>query len=106
MSPDPLIARDVRKVYSSRRGPRVEALKGVSMRVGAGERISLLGRNGAGKTTFLKIASTLLDSTSGVVEVFGRDVKADPDSVRPLIAVVPQEGKPFFHLTPREQVYS
>jgi len=38
--------------------------------------------------------------------VFGHDVAARPDDVRPMIAVVPQEGKPFFHLTPREQVYT
>src|SRR2546425_10033164 len=39
------------------------------------------------------------------MEVFGHDVVSTPETVRPLIAVVPQEGKPFFHLTPREQVY-
>src|SRR5919204_229741 len=59
----------------------------------------------AGKTTFLGIASTLLVPTSGGVDVFGFDVVEEPEKVRPLIAVVPQEGKPFFHLTPREQVY-
>ena len=66
----------------------------------------MLGRNGAGKTTFLRIASTLLLPTSGRIEVFGRDVVQSPEQVRPLIAVVPQEGKPFFHLTPREQIYT
>jgi ABC-2 type transport system ATP-binding protein len=106
MDGDPLRASDVRKVYT-RRGERpVEALKGVSLVVRPAERIALLGRNGAGKTTFLRIASTLLAPSSGVVTVFGHDVASDPGSVRPLIAVVPQEGKPFFHLTPREQVYT
>jgi len=106
MSPAALRATDVRKVYRPRRGGPVEALTGVSMRVDAQERVALLGRNGAGKTTFLKIASTLLAATSGAVEVFGHDVDREPGLVRPMIAVVPQEGKPFFHLTPREQVYT
>ena len=106
MTSDALLARDVRKTYTSRRAPPVEALAGVSMVVHPGERVALLGRNGAGKTTFLKIASTLLRPSGGTVEVFGHDAGARPDDVRPLIAVVPQEGKPFFHLTPREQVFT
>lgn len=106
MSQDALRAGEVRKVYRGRTGPSVEALRGVSLALRRGERVSLLGRNGAGKTTFLRIASTLLMPTSGTIEVFGFDVVAEPEKVRPLIAVVPQEGKPFFHLTPREQVYA
>ncbi|HXQ93777.1 MAG TPA: ABC transporter ATP-binding protein [Thermoplasmata archaeon] len=106
MTAEALLARGVQKTYTSRRAPTVEALAGVSMVVHPGERVALLGRNGAGKTTFLKIASTLLRPTGGTVEVFGHDVAARPDDVRPMIAVVPQEGKPFFHLTPREQVYT
>jgi ABC-2 type transport system ATP-binding protein len=106
MPVEALLARDVRKTYRTRGAPEVEALSGVSMVAHPGERVALLGRNGAGKTTFLKIASTLLSATSGTVEVLGHDAVRDPDSVRPLIAVVPQEGKPFFHLTPREQVYT
>src|ERR1700688_2477833 len=101
-----LFATDVRKVYRPRRGPAIEALAGVSMRVERGERVALLGRNGAGKTTFLKIASTLLTPTGGEVRVFGFDSDSEADEVRRRIAVVPQEGKPFFHLTPREQVYT
>ncbi len=106
MTADAIFAQDVRKTYRRRGAPEVTALSGVSLRVGAGERICLLGRNGAGKTTFLRIASTLLVPTSGQLSVFGVDVVASPERVRPSIAVVPQEGKPFFHLTPREQVYT
>ncbi len=106
MSEAALEAENVRKTYHSRSGPAVEALRGISMSVGKGERVALLGRNGAGKTTFLRIASTLLAPSAGRVQVFGLDVSRAPEAVRPLIAVVPQEGKPFFHLTPREQIYA
>ena len=106
MPEEALRAVDVRKTYHTRGAPAVEALRGVSLSLRKGERISLLGRNGAGKTTFLRIASTLLVPTSGTVQVFGHDAVNHPEEVRPLVAVVPQEGKPFFHLTPREQVYA
>jgi ABC-2 type transport system ATP-binding protein len=106
MSGEALRSEGLRKVYHSKGAPAVEALSGVSMEVRRGERVALLGRNGAGKTTFLKIASTLLRPTSGSIQVFGYDVDRTPEKVRPYIAVVPQEGKPFFHLTPREQVYT
>jgi ABC-2 type transport system ATP-binding protein len=106
MTAEALRSENLRKVYTTRGAPPVEALAGVSMVVHRGERVALLGRNGAGKTTFLKIASTLLRPTSGTIEVFDHDVSRAPERVRPYIAVVPQEGKPFFHLTPREQVYT
>jgi ABC-2 type transport system ATP-binding protein len=101
-----LRSEHLRKVYHSKGAPATEALAGVSLEVRRGERVALLGRNGAGKTTFLRIASTLLRPTSGRIEVFGFDVDQTPEKARPYIAVVPQEGKPFFHLTPREQVYT
>jgi ABC-2 type transport system ATP-binding protein len=103
---EPLWSENLRKVYHTKGAPETEALAGVSMQVHPGERVALLGRNGAGKTTFLRIASTLLRPTSGSIRVFDYDIDKHPEKARPYIAVVPQEGKPFFHLTPREQIYT
>lgn len=78
--------RGLRKVYSD-----VEALKGVSIRVGEGVVYGLLGPNGAGKTTTIKILSTLVMPTSGEAYVGGYNVVEEPDEVRRLIGLVPQD---------------
>jgi len=98
-------ATGIRKTYRSK-GGAVSALNGISIAVRKGIIFSFLGRNGAGKTTFIKIASTLLMPTEGKIEVLGRDAIHDPYSAREFIAVVPQGIKPFFHLTPREHIYN
>ncbi|MCI4363152.1 MAG: ABC transporter ATP-binding protein [Thermoplasmata archaeon] len=99
-----LEATGVSKVYHGRRGT-VHALDGVDLSIPKGQLFAFLGRNGAGKTTFIKVAATLLLPTSGEVRLFGEDVVAHPEAVRPYIALVPQEGRPFFHMTPREHIY-
>jgi ABC-2 type transport system ATP-binding protein len=100
---DALVARSLSKVYHSRHGT-TRALEKVSLTIRKGQLFGFLGRNGAGKTTFIKIASGLLLPTSGEIELFGIDVISRPREVRERIAIVPQEGKPFYHLTPREHI--
>jgi ABC-2 type transport system ATP-binding protein len=100
---DALIARSLSKTYRGRRG-LVRALDSVDMTIAKGRLFAFLGRNGAGKTTFIKIASALLMPTSGTVQLFGIDVVEHAREVREQIAIVPQEGKPFYHLTPREHI--
>jgi len=100
---DALVAEHLTKVYRGRTAA-VPALDGVDLAIPTGRLFGLLGRNGAGKTTFIKIAATLLVPTAGRIELFGHDVVAEPRAVRPLIALVPQEGRPFYHMTPREHI--
>jgi branched-chain amino acid transport system ATP-binding protein len=79
----------------ARYGP-VQALRGVSLSVGAGEVVAVLGGNGAGKTTTLRAVSGLV-TTSGEVRVAGRRItRAAPEQVaRAGIAHVP-EGRGLF----------
>jgi ABC-2 type transport system ATP-binding protein len=100
---DALIARSVSRTYRSKRGT-VRALDNVDMTIAKGRLFAFLGRNGAGKTTFIKISTALLMPTAGSVQLFGVDVVERPHEVREQIAIVPQEGKPFYHLTPREHI--
>jgi ABC-2 type transport system ATP-binding protein len=80
------------------------ALDGLDLAVSEGRIFTLLGRNGAGKTTFLRIATTQLLPTSGSISVFGLDVISDAKSIRKRIAIAPQEGRPLWTLTPRDHV--
>src|SRR4051794_27941742 len=61
-----ILCHDVVKLYRARR-----ALDGISFEVHPGEIVALLGPNGAGKSTTLSILATLLEPTSGHVEVAG-----------------------------------
>jgi ABC-2 type transport system ATP-binding protein len=81
------------------------ALDGVSLSIPSGVVYGLIGRNGAGKTTFIRIASTQLMPTSGTVSVLGYDAIADPREVRRRIAVIPQESRPLYFLNVFELVY-
>ena len=64
-----------------------QALQSVSFDVAPGESFGLLGPNGGGKTTFFRIAATLLTPTNGTVRVFGHDVATHPDAVRRCIGM-------------------
>ncbi|MBI3859114.1 MAG: ABC transporter ATP-binding protein [Thaumarchaeota archaeon] len=89
------------KFYGETREP---ALDGLELKVPEGKIFTLLGRNGAGKTTFLRIASTQLLPTSGSVSVFGIDALKHPKEIRSRIAISPQEAKPLWTLNAYDHV--
>jgi len=78
------------------------ALDGVTLAVGAGERVALLGVNGSGKTTLLRIAATSLRPDGGTMTVAGHDVVSQPDAVRRALGVVFQHPALDAALTCRE----
>ena len=79
------------KTYDGR-GGAVEAVRGVDLRVEAGEVFGFLGPNGAGKSTTVRMLTTLLSITGGTARVAGVDVADDPDAVRRRIGVALQEA--------------
>ncbi len=82
-----LAIRDLKKVY----GNGVEALKGISLDVEEGDFFALLGPNGAGKSTTIGILFSLINKSSGSVEVFGIDIDQDFPLAKKHIGIVPQE---------------
>jgi ABC-2 type transport system ATP-binding protein len=96
-------AKQVSKIY---KGSSYAALSTVSLNVEPGQIYTLLGRNGAGKTTFVRICATQLMPTAGSISILGYDAVKEPGKVRNIISIVPQEGRPLRALTPWDHVYN
>ncbi len=84
---------------------KVEALRGIDIRVGQGEMFALLGPNGAGKTTLFSILATLRAPTSGVALVLGRDVVAEREAIRRVMGIVFQEPAIEQRLSGRDNLF-
>jgi ABC-2 type transport system ATP-binding protein len=79
-------------------------LRGVDLRVPAGTVLALLGSNGAGKTTVVRILATLLRADGGTASVHGHDVAARPADVRESISLTGQFAAVDEVLTGRENL--
>jgi len=100
--PSPIV--EVRKLVKYYGKSDVPALDGLDLTISKGEIFTLLGRNGAGKTTFLRIATTQLMPTSGYVTVFGLNVLGGAIAIRRRIAIAPQEGRPLWTLDAKDHI--
>jgi ABC-2 type transport system ATP-binding protein len=93
------------KVTKKYKGSLSFAIKNISLEIEPGRIFTLLGRNGAGKTTFVRICATQLLPTSGIIKIFEDDLIKDTEKIRNYISIVPQEGRPLRALTPWDHVY-
>jgi len=100
-----LLVDHVTKRFSlGRKKPAVTAIDDVSLRVERGEVYGILGANGGGKSTLIRLVSTLLTLDSGRVEVFGHDVERDEMAVKRLINRVSVDAAFFKKLSPHENL--
>jgi heme exporter protein A len=93
---------EVRKLVK-RFGPKI-VLRGLDFEVHPGEFVALLGSNGAGKTTFLRILASLSSSTLGEVRVAGYRLPAQAAAVRARLGVVTHQPLLYGDLTAEENL--
>lgn len=82
----------------------VEAVKDVSLLAPDGEVTALLGANGAGKTTSMRIIYALIQPATGAVEVDGIDALSEPVAARARMGVLPDARGLYLRLTARENI--
>lgn len=92
------------EVGGRRKKKTVVAVDNISLRIERGEIYGLLGANGSGKSTFIRLVSTLLTVEQGTVEVFGHDIIRDEMAVKRLINRVSVDAAFFKKLSPAENL--
>lgn len=91
--------QNLRKEYK-----KITAVKDISFNVEDGELLSLLGLNGAGKTTVIKMLSCFTKPNSGNALIYGRSIINEPERVKQLIGISPQENSAAAKLTVEENL--
>lgn len=89
--------KQVTKLYG-----QLAAVRDLDLEVEDGEIMGIIGHNGAGKTTILKIIVGLISPTSGKVEVMGRDVAKESLYVRQFIGYLPEDSSLYENMTATE----
>ena len=97
---DYLKISELKKVYPN----GFQAVKGINLKMYKGQIFSLLGHNGAGKSTAISMLTGLLDKSSGSGQVFGNDIFGNMAEVRKSMGVCPQHDVLFDLLTPLEHL--
>jgi ABC-type multidrug transport system, ATPase component len=99
-----LVDHATKRFKVDRRKPPVIAIDDVSIRLERGEIYGLLGANGSGKSTFIRLVSGLLTLDAGRVEVFGHDLVREEMAVKRLINRVSVDAAFFKKLSPAENL--
>jgi ABC-2 type transport system ATP-binding protein len=99
-----LIARGVQKTFRRESGEAVTALNDVSLTVEHGALTALVGPDGAGKTTLIRLAAGLMRVDDGEVQVLGIDVSVNPQQVQERIGYMPQRFGLYEDLTVQENL--
>jgi len=97
-------ARQLTKTFQDRKRGEICAVQDVSFTARPGQIYGLLGANGAGKTTVMRLLATLLQPSSGTAVVAGFDVIAQPEKVRAQVGFLAASTALYGRLTAREMI--
>lgn len=97
-------ARNLSKSFRDKKRGEIHAVENISLKAEPGQIYGLLGANGAGKTTFLRMLATLLKPTSGSAIVAGHDVVTESAKVRADVGFLAASTALYGRLTAREMV--
>ncbi|WP_042418025.1 ABC transporter ATP-binding protein [Streptacidiphilus anmyonensis] len=105
MPPQPLVtARRLRKVYGKPGAREFTAVDGIDFEVRRGEAFGLLGANGAGKSSTMRMIACVSPVSGGDLTILGRDAATDGPAIRARLGVVPQDDTVDTELTVRENL--
>jgi ABC-2 type transport system ATP-binding protein len=99
-----LFGRDIRKSFRRNGDEVLQALDGVSLEAEHGTLAALVGPDGAGKTTLIRLAAGLMTADDGELKVLGIDVAADPQQVQDRIGYMPQKFGLYEDLSVQENL--
>lgn len=97
-------AKGLTKVFPLEDGRAVKALCGVDLSVPEGQLTALVGPDGVGKTTLMRLICGLMTKTAGELAVAGIDVTAEPQAVQDLLSYMPQKFGLYEDLTVQENL--
>jgi ABC-2 type transport system ATP-binding protein len=99
-----LTVRNLKKEFSSKKGPAIQALKGLSLEARHRQVTGLVGADGAGKTTLIRVAAGLIVPTAGTVNVLGFDSVIDTIEIQSRVGYMPQKFGLYQDLTVEENM--
>lgn len=99
-----VVAEGLRKTFDAPGGGPLHAVDGVSLQVRPGELTALVGPDGAGKTTLMRMMAGLLKPDAGTLRVLGIDVAHDPQTVQDRISYMPQRFGLYEDLSVQENL--
>lgn len=96
---DSINLEEVSKYYDA-----VKALDGVSLRIEPGQIYGILGPNGSGKTTMLKLVCSIIKPSRGTIDVLGHNTVREPNTVKAIVGYVPETPALYESMSITEQL--
>ena len=103
-APHVVVAKNLRQIFSAteQKNSEIVAIQDLNLEIKSGQLTALVGPDGAGKTTFMRLIAGLYEPSAGSLEVLGVDVAKQPQYVQNRISYMPQRFGLYEDLSAQE----